>query len=296
MITFDVRHEATMLRNRFLIHARDRWYEGVLVDWCDAYAMAHARLFAHVDASHHAMILLVLRKAIGLQTVGIETLFGPIHWPLRRFGVRVASHAPLITERPASFMVHRRMEFGRLLEICGEGLRMFVDHAERQAMNREIFEGFRSRVLLSPVWYPPLRSDVEELARRLELRILACMWLDGHFQPGPEIDAVLEIAAGIDLRANYPLDYDRLSDIYNRAIFEDGLTRSARARRKKALRPLAEELCRPDPLAYALPPHAKRYCDAVQACNENLVFAQVDPNVVLHNLPYQHLDWTNVPP
>jgi hypothetical protein len=160
----------------------------------------------------------------------------------------------------------------------------------------EALENFRSRALLAPVWYPPRRPAVAELARRLELRMLARMWADGCFSPGGETEAILAGARRIVLEEPYEIDYDRLSDIYDRLLQDYAGTRQARAALKKSVRPLAEELSRPDPLAYSLPAHAEQYRTSVASCTETLVFGQVDANVVLLNLPYRHLDWANVPP
>jgi hypothetical protein len=291
---FDSRREFDTLHRRLLHTGRDRWLNGVLIDWEDAFLIAYDRVFGPVGAAHNPQILEVVADVIGAQAMGVQAMFAPILWPLKKFGGGIPTFTALVTGRPRAFMADRKIEFAQLLDASIGGVQALM-RAPLQP-SREVFEGLRSRVLMSPIWYPPAKRDVAELARRLELRIFARMWADGQFAPGDETASVLTRVAAIELSETYPLDYDMLSDIYNRHLHGQGQTRQARAALKRAIRPLAEELCRPAPFAYPLPPHPALYREVVASCNDQTLFGQVDADSLLQKIPYRHIDWTQVPP
>ncbi|MGH6927525.1 MAG: hypothetical protein ACREEV_04335, partial [Dongiaceae bacterium] len=177
MVTFDAYRELDFMHGKLLHYGQYRWLNLILVAWEKAYRNAYGNVMKTLEkkSSDEFGAVDVLGVFVGQGSLGIQLAFAPLAGALKELNAVEPTFPTTAAKSPEEFVADRRLEFGRMLESCSAGILKLAERARLDVsfMTEDKFDRFRSRALLSPIWYPPRVPNVDELANRIETRMWA---------------------------------------------------------------------------------------------------------------------------
>lgn len=318
MATFDAYRELDFMHGKLLHYGQYRWLNVILVSWEKAYRKAYGNVVKTLEkkASEEFGAADVLGVFIGQGSVGIQLVFAPLVGALKELNAVEPSFPAAPAKSPEEFIADRRLEFGRMLESCSAGILKLAEKARLDGsfMTEDKFDKFRSRALLSPIWYPPKEPDVETLANRIEMRMwakIAQAIVDGYhadLKMSPfkrAFDSKMGTSERIMRDRDYSAAFHRMAVRLEELKAVKNTTAGVFAGMAAPLQYLsgslkpwvAKELSRPDPFDYPLPSHVNNYLALVKVfwIKSFMTFRRLNIDEVMRVIPNVRLNWSHVP-
>jgi hypothetical protein len=298
----NIREELGVMHDKLTHYGQFVWMNIVLESWQQAYKGAYESVVGTWGQrkTESALSLTSLAVLVGTRHWAVQLAMGPLLYGLGKVLDKPKSLPTSVATAPDKLIGDYKLYFGKLLAVCSQSI---IELYDKQIPEDE-FLAFRSRALLSPIWFPPKQPDVGELQKKIERRLWAKLLLE--LKSGT-VGADIRKYVDVKLPSDDPTEVDLIKyhKLMNELIVYP-YRGSNNDSTKETWKPVFYELSRPDPLYFPLPKRVQDIVDRVGSLvNQMTAFGYIEASqahvssateMAMAEVPKTlRLDWSFVP-